>query len=143
MPTKRRQRWRDHSHVGQGDVILKITGEIRLDEPLGLGEGLVSTPAEEGNAGEAEQRGNQRAVRHPSQTAHAAVIATCNPSAPHMQYGTFHHHVCSDLQLKMILLWRSFLPPPKKKYVFALTFKRAVATTFSNTHSGLVSSGLL
>lgn len=44
--------WWDHSHVGQGDVILKITGEIRLDEPLGLGEGLVSTTAEEGNAGE-------------------------------------------------------------------------------------------
>lgn len=104
--------WWDHSHVGQGDVILKIAGEIRLDQPLGLGEGLVSTTAEEGNAGETEQRGNQGAVRHPSQTAHAAVIATCNPSAPHMQYCTFHHHVCSDLQLKMILC--GVLSPRKK-----------------------------
>lgn len=93
----------DHSHVGQGDVVLKVTGEICLDEPLGLGEGLVSTTAEEGNAGETQQRGNQGAVRHPSQTAHTAVIATCNPSTPHMQYCTFNHYVCSYLQLKMLV----------------------------------------
>lgn len=71
----------DHSHVGKGDVVLKVTGEICLDEPLRLGEGLVATTAEEGNAGETQQRGNQGAVRHPSQTAHAAVIATCNTTA--------------------------------------------------------------
>lgn len=100
-PTKKTGCW-GHSHVGQGDVVLKVTGEIRLDEPLGLGEGLVSTTAEEGDARETQQRGNQGAVRHPSQTAHTAVIATCNPSAPLMQYGTFNHHVSSYLQLKMI-----------------------------------------
>ena len=93
---------RDHSHVGQGDVVLKVTRKIRFDEPLGLREGLVSTSAEEGNAGEAEQRGKQGAVRHPSQTAHTAVIATCNPSTPQMQSCTFEHYVCSYLQLKMI-----------------------------------------
>lgn len=93
MRTKETGCW-DHSHVDQSDVVLKVTGEIRLDEPLGLSEGLVPTTAEEGNAGETQQRGNQGAVRHPSQTAHAAVIATCNPAAPHA------HYVCSYLPFK-------------------------------------------
>lgn len=70
-----------HSHVGEGDVVLEVTGKICLDEPLCLSEGLVPTPAEEGNAGETQQRGHQGAVRHPSQTAHTAVIATCNTTA--------------------------------------------------------------
>lgn len=66
-----------HSHVGEGDVILKVTGKVRLDEPLRLRERLVPTAAEEGDARETQQRGHQGAVWHPAQTAHAAVIATC------------------------------------------------------------------
>lgn len=85
----------DHSHIGEGDVVLEVTGEIRLDEPLCLGEGLVATTAEEGNARETQQRGNQGAVRHPSQTAHTAVIATCNTTATHPQY-----LIRYDVQLK-------------------------------------------
>lgn len=66
-----------HSHVGEGDVVLKVTGKVSLDESLCLCECLVPTTTEEGNARETQQRGNQGAVRHPTQTAHTAVIATC------------------------------------------------------------------
>lgn len=66
-----------HSHVGEGDVVLKVTGEVRLDEPLGLRERLVSATAEEGDARETQQCGNQGAVWYPTQTAHTAVITTC------------------------------------------------------------------
>lgn len=75
----------DHSHVGEGDVVLKVTGKVSLDESLCLGECLVSTSAEEGNAGETQQRGYQGAVRHPTQTAHTAVIATCSTKCSTMK----------------------------------------------------------
>lgn len=65
------------SHVGQGDVILKVAGEVHLDEPLCLRERLVAAAAEEGDAREAEQCRHQGAVWHPAQAAHAALIATC------------------------------------------------------------------
>lgn len=68
----------ERSHVGQGDVILKVAGEVHLDEPLRLRERLVAAAAEEGDAGEAQQRGHQGAVWHPAQAAHAALIATCS-----------------------------------------------------------------
>ena len=64
-------------HVGQGNVVLEVAGEVGLDESLGLGQRLVAAAAEQGDAGEAEQRGHQRAVRHPAETAQAAVVATC------------------------------------------------------------------
>lgn len=66
-----------HSHVGEGDVVLKVTGKVSLDESLCLCECLVPATAEEGNARETQQCGDQRAVWHPTQTAHTAVIATC------------------------------------------------------------------
>ena len=41
-------------HVGEGDVVLEVTGEVSLDESLCLCKCLVSTTAEEGNAREAQ-----------------------------------------------------------------------------------------
>lgn len=64
-------------HVSEGDVVLKVTSKISLDESLGLCECLVPTTTEEGDAREAQQCGDKGAVWHPTQTAHAAVIATC------------------------------------------------------------------
>lgn len=75
----------DHSHVGEGDVVLKVTGKVSLDESLRLCECLVSTSAEEGNARETQQCGDQGAVRHPTQTAHTAVIATCSTKCSTMK----------------------------------------------------------
>lgn len=64
-------------HVGKCDVVLKVSGKVSLDESLCLCECLVPTAAEEGNAREAQQCGDQGAVWYPTQTAHTAVIATC------------------------------------------------------------------
>lgn len=64
-------------HVGEGPVVLKIPSEVRLDESLGFCERLVPTAAKQGNAGEAEQCGDEGAIWDPTQTAHTAVIATC------------------------------------------------------------------
>lgn len=66
-----------HAHVGEGDVVLQVTGKVILDEPLCLRQCLVSTTAEQGNARETQQCGDQGAVWYPSQTAHTAIIATC------------------------------------------------------------------
>lgn len=67
----------DYLHVGKGDVVLEVTSKVRLDESLCLCECLVPAAAEEGDARETQQRGDQGEVRHATQTAHAAVIATC------------------------------------------------------------------
>ena len=45
-------------HVGKGDVVLKVTGKVSLDESLCLCECLVPTTTEEGNAGETQQCGD-------------------------------------------------------------------------------------
>lgn len=65
------------SQVGEGVVVLGVTGEILRYQSLCLCEGLVPATAEEGDARETQQRGHQGAVWHPTQTAHTAVIATC------------------------------------------------------------------
>ena len=64
-------------HVGEGDVVLRVTGKVSLDESLCLCESLVPTTTEEGNAREAQQCGDEGAIWHPTQTTHTAVIATC------------------------------------------------------------------
>lgn len=66
-----------HLHVGKRDVVLKVSGKVRLNNSLRLCECLVPTAAEEGNAREAQQCGDQGAVWYPTQAAHTAVIATC------------------------------------------------------------------
>lgn len=65
-------------HVGEGPVVLKVTSKVRLDEPLGFCERLVPAATKQGNAGEAQQCGDEGAIWDPTQTAHTAVIATCS-----------------------------------------------------------------
>lgn len=80
----------DHLHIRKSDVVLQVTGKVGLDEPLGLGERLVPTATEQGDARETQQGGDQGAVRDPTQTAHTAVIATCSVRSHIMRQVTLH-----------------------------------------------------
>lgn len=83
-------------HVGQGDVVLHVAGKVVLDESLGLREGLVPAAAEEGDARETQERGDQGAVRHATQTAHTAVIATYQTRHSSMKVRAHHQLMRCD-----------------------------------------------
>lgn len=64
------------NNVSKGYVVLKVTGKVCFDDSLRLCERLVPTTTEEGDARETQERGDQGAVWHSTQTAHTAVVAT-------------------------------------------------------------------
>ena len=66
-----------YSHISQHGVVAGDRREVLLQDGHGAGERHMSTAAEQRHAGEAEDGGHQRRIRHPSQTLDAALEATC------------------------------------------------------------------
>ncbi len=66
-----------HSHVGQHGVVCGDLGEVVLQDGEGSCQSDVSAAAEERHAGEAQDGGHQRCVRHAAQTFNTALKTTC------------------------------------------------------------------
>lgn len=61
-----RRKGRGRLHISQHGVITGDLGEVVFQDGHGAGESHMAASAEQGDAGEAEDRGHQRRVGHPA-----------------------------------------------------------------------------
>lgn len=60
------QPWWRHLHISQHGVVAGDRGEVTFQNGDGAGQSHVAAPAEQGDAGEAEDCSHQRRVGHPA-----------------------------------------------------------------------------